>query len=101
MREIKEMAEFIDDEVEGVLGYAKAAVFYKETRPTLATMYYKIASTEYQHVQMLHTEVANLIKEAENKMVDPPPEMRDKWDKQHKAAIKKMAEAKTYLAMFK
>lgn len=101
MREIKEVAKFINDEVDGVLEYAKAAVFYKDTRPSLAAVYNKLATTEYQHVQTLHAEAAKLVAEAENKMVEPPPEMKAKWEEQHKASIAKMAEAKTYIGMFK
>lgn len=101
MKEIKEIAAFIDDEVEGVLEYAKAAVFYKDLRPALAQTYYKLASTELQHVQLLHAEATKLVQEAENKAVEYPQAMRDKWDAEHKASIKKTAKAKTYLEMFK
>lgn len=59
MREIKEISEFINDEVDGVLEYA------------------------------------------ENKAIEYPSWMRDKWDHQHKKVIDKMAKAKTYLDMFK
>lgn len=59
------------------------------------------ASTELQHVQQLHAEATKLVQEAENKAVEYPQAMRDKWDTQHKAAIEKTVEAKTYLGMFK
>lgn len=101
MKEIKEIAAFINDEIDGVLEYAKAAVFYKDLRPSLAAVYHKLASTELQHVQQLHAEATKLVQEAENKAAEYPQEMRDKWDAQHKAAIKKTAKAKTYLGMFK
>lgn len=101
MREIKEVAGFINDEVDGVLEYAKAAVFYKDKWPTLAATYNKLATTELQHVQLLHAEAAKLIQSAENKNIQYPQSMRDTWDKQHKEAIEKMAEAKKYLDMFK
>lgn len=101
MREIKEIAAFIDDEVEGVLEYAKAAVYYKDARPTLAAVYSKLANVEAGHVTMLHSEAAKLVKEAEDKGVDYPKAMRDKWDEEHKASIAKMAEARTYMGMYK
>lgn len=101
MREIKEIAAFIEDEVDGVLEYAKTAVAYKDTRPGLSGLYGKLANTELQHVQMLHAEAAKLVNEAENKAIEYPQAMRDKWDKQHKKSIEKMAEAKTYLNMLK
>lgn len=51
--------------------------------------------------QQLHAEATKLVQEAENKAVEYPQAMRDKWDAQHKAAIEKTVEAKTYLGMFK
>lgn len=105
MKEIKEIAAFINDEVEGVLEYAKAAVFYKETRPSLANAYNKLATVELQHVQQLHVEATKLIREADAKAtanhIEYPKAMRDKWDEQHKIAVDKMAQARTYLGMFK
>lgn len=101
MREIKEIAALIDDEVEGVLEYAKLAAFYKDTRPTLASVYMNLATVEYGHVGKLHAEASKLVKEAESKGVEYPQAMRDKWDEMHKASIAKMAEAKTYMGLGK
>lgn len=101
MREIKEIAAFIDDEVEGVLEYAKMAVYYRESRPTLAALYHSLATVEYSHVQKLHAEAAKLVNEAENNGVEYPQAMKDKWEADHKASIAKMAEAKTYMGMYK
>lgn len=101
MREIKEIAAFIDEEVDGVLEYAKMAVYYRESRPTLAALYNSLATVEYGHVQKLHAEAAKLVNEAESKGVEYPQAMKDKWEAEHKASISKMAEAKTYLSMFK
>lgn len=101
MREIKEISEFINDEVDGVLEYAKAAVFYKDKYPTLASTYNKLATTELQHVQLLHAEATKLIQTAENKAIEYPGWMRDKWERQHKKVIDKMVKARTYLDMFK
>lgn len=100
MREIKELATFITDEVNGALEYAKCAVYYKNTRPDMASLLYSLATTEAQHAQKLHTEVAKLITEAERHS-NYPQEMHDKWDKMHKASMKKLAKANTYLAMYK
>lgn len=101
MRIIKELAEQINDEVEGVTEYAKAALTYKADRPALADVYYRMAQTEYGHVGMLHDQVVKIVKEAEETKTDVPPAMRQKWDDEHKAIIAKMAEAKTFLGMYK
>lgn len=101
MRLIAHLSEQIDEEVEGVLGYAKDAVEYKKLRPHLAEMYYKIANQEFQHVSLLHDQVISVVKEAENSKIEYPAFMRDKWEAQHKAIIDKMAEAKLYLSLYK
>lgn len=101
MRIIKELARQIEDEVEGVVEYAKAAVEYKPTRPQLAEDYYRIASVEHSHVKTLHGHVAKLAKEAEESGRTVPPDMREKYDEAHKRIIARMAEAKTYLDLYK
>lgn len=101
MRLIAHLSEQINEEVDGVLGYAKDAVEYKKLRPTLAEVYYKIAHQEFQHVTALHDQVMAVIKEAENSGVEYPQFMRNKWDDQHKAIVEKMAEAKVYLSLYR
>lgn len=41
------------------------------------------------------------IKQTDATNQDVPPAMRQKWDDEHKAIIAKMAEAKTYLNMYR
>ena len=101
MREIKEIAAFIIDEVDGCLEYAKAAVFYKNSRPDLANLYYNLATVELTHVQKLHVEAEKLVAEAESKNKEYPASMRDSWDKKHKKALEKANKANVYLGMFK
>lgn len=101
MREIKELADFINNEVDGVTEYAKMALAYKTSRPALAATYNRIANTEYQHVQALHEEAAKLAKEAEESGREYPQSMRDKWDAEHKEVIGKMQVAKTFLQMYR
>lgn len=101
MREIKEIAELINDEVDGVTEYAKLAVYYKDARPQLAALYNQLANTEYQHVQKLHAMAAELVKEAESKGTEYPQAMKDKWDMEHKESVGKMAVAKTFMGMYK
>ena len=61
----------------------------------------RLADTEYSHVTMPHDRVAKIVKETEATNPDVPPAMRQKWDAGHKAVIEKMAEAETYLGMYK
>ena len=43
MKIIKEISEWIEDELEGAEDYAEAAVFYKEKHPDLARALYEIS----------------------------------------------------------
>lgn len=101
MRLIKHLSEQIEDEVCGVIEYAKDALEYKSTRPQLADMYYKLAVTENNHVTMLHDAVVKIVEEAQNKNVEVPQFMLNKWEAKHRKMIEKMAEAKVYLSMYK
>lgn len=100
MRVIKELAGQIENEIDGVTDYAKAALTYKAERPQLADTYYRLANTEYGHVEMLHDQVVKIAAEADASGREVPPAMREKWDEQHRQIIAKMAEAKTYLGMY-
>lgn len=101
MRIIDHLAHQIKDEVDGVCGYAKDALEYKVMRPKLSQLYYQLANTEYNHVEQLHNAVMEIVKEIDASGVEYPAEMRQKWDEKHKKIIAKMAEAKTYLGMYK
>lgn len=101
MRLIKRMGEQIEDEIGGVIEYAKDALEYKYSRPQLAEMYYKLANTEYGHVSTLHEAVVKLTEEANNKGLAVPQAMIDKWDEKHRCIIEKMAEGKLYLDMYR
>ena len=102
MRLIKHLSEQIEDEVCGVIEYAKDALEYKATRPQLAEMYYKLAMTENGHVAQLHDAVVKIIEETKNKHnIEIPQFMINKWEKKHKYIIEKMAEAKLYLSLYK
>ena len=52
-------------------------------------------------MQQLHQQVQQLVVEAENSGVDYPQSMRDKWDKQHRKIISKMADANVFIGMWK
>lgn len=101
MRVIKHLCEQIEEEVDGVIEYAKDALEYKHVKPQLAEVYYKLSNTEHSHVTMLHEQVVKMVEEAKRDSKEPPAFMLEKWEKFHKEIIAKMAEAKTYLSLYK
>lgn len=101
MKLIKHLSEQIEDEVCGAIDYAKDALEYKYSRPQLADLYYKLANVELDHVNSLHEAVVKIVEEAKTKNVEVPAFMMEKWDKEHKEMIDKMAEAKIFIGMYK
>lgn len=102
MRIIKRLSEQIEDEVDGVIGYAQDALELKYSDPQTAEKYYKLANVENGHVAILHEMVVAKIEEARGRAKEPPPQwMLNKWDEQHKRIIEKMEKAKTFLSMYK
>jgi hypothetical protein len=102
MKLIKQLSEQIEDEVSGALEYSREAVEFKYSRPSLADMYYRMACAEKEHADMLHEHVVKIIEEVKRDKKDAVPQfMLDKWEKQHKEIIEKMAEAKVYLSLYK
>lgn len=101
MHLIKLLGEQMSDEVDGAIEYAKCALEYKQTRPDLARTYYQLAMTEYDHCSQLHDHAVKVVDEASCTTVEVPQKMLDKWDKRHRELIEKMAEAKTYISMYK
>lgn len=101
MRIIKHLAEQIQDEVSGAEEYAKDALEYQLTDPELSKLYLELAKTEYSHVQKLHEQAVRKIKEAEERGVEPPQAMINRWDEIHSQMIEQMAQAKTYIDMYR
>lgn len=101
MKEIKQIVKDIKGELKGAEHYAELAMKYKDTRPTLAAMYWKLGSTELEHVNALHEQAATLIKEQKASGTAIPPAMQAIWDYEHEGMVADTAAVKTMLSMFK
>lgn len=101
MKIIKELADLIEEEVEGVENYAKLASHYKAEHPKLAATFYDISLQELHHVNLLHDEVTQFIHEYREKHGAPPAAMQAIYDWQHERQIEKIAEAKRYQEIYK
>ncbi len=101
MRIIADMSKQLENELDGVIDYAKDAVTYRASMPQIADMYYRMANTENGHVRMLHDQLVKLATEAKNSGRTYPPEMEEKWELKHRELIGRMATAQTFLDMYK
>ena len=94
MKIIKELSEMIEEELEGAENYAKMALHYKTEHPGLADVFYEISTQEMRHVNMLHDEVAKVIKNHREKHGEPPAPMMAIYDYMHERHIEEAKEIK-------
>lgn len=100
MKEIAMIADDINEELQGAEHYAKLATQYKLTNKPLAETCATMATQELNHVDMLHTQVAAMIKEVRAKET-PPAGMMDVWNYMHEKHIDMVVRVKALLEAYK
>ena len=101
MKIIKILSEKISEEIADAKSYASMAIQYKDEYPELSRTLYNLSTQETEHMNLLHNEVASIIKKYRETKGDPPPEMMAVYDYLHKEQIEKAAEVKTLQNMYK
>ena len=101
MKLIRDLEEYIDEEIHDIKKYAKKAAELKEEHPGLAQVLFNISLQEEGHQAAIHNEVVNLIEEHRKKHGAPPPTMQAVYDYLHQKSIDKLAEAKMYMDIYK
>lgn len=101
MKEIKELVEYIHEELEGAEGYEKKALKYKADDKPLAEMYHMIATQEMSHVDMLHNQVVKYINMAKASGQQVPTAMQAIWDWEHDKMVDYSARIKVMQDLYK
>lgn len=101
MKLIKQLSEMIEEEIDGAEEYAKEALKYKHSDPSLAQTFYEIAGVELEHVNLLHKQVVRIIEQHRREHGDPPAPMQAVYDYLHGKHVEEVAEVRHYLAMFR
>lgn len=101
MKLIRDLEEYIEEEIHDIQKYAKKAAEVKDEYPTLAQVLYNISQQEDGHQAAIHNEVVNIIEEHRKKHGAPPPAMQAVYDYLHQKSIDKLAEARMYQEIYK
>lgn len=101
MKIIEKLSEYIDEEINDAMKYAKCASFYKDENPVLADMFIRLSEEEMKHMMTLHNQVVTIIDDYKRKNGEPSETMKTVYDILHRRHIDKAAEAKAAINMYK
>lgn len=101
MKIIKELEEYIEDEIHDIKKYAKLAAAVKEEHPSLAQTLFTISVQEDGHQAALHNEVVKIIDEHRRTHGEPPASMIAVYEYIHQKHIDKLAEARKFQDVYK
>ena len=101
MKIIQELSDMIEEEIEDAEKYAKCALAKKDIYPALAETFFKLANEEMNHMNMLHTQVVNMINDYRKKSGDPPEAMLMLYDIIHKKHMEHAAAVKSMIELYK
>lgn len=101
MKLIEKLSEYIDEEINDAMKYAKCANVYKDENPALAEMFIRLAEEEMKHMMTLHNQVVVTIEDYKRKNGEAPETMKTVYDILHRRHIDKAAEAKAVISMYK
>lgn len=95
MKEIKELSELIDDEIDAASDYAEAAE--RTAHEDLRRLYIELANAELGHIEKLHGKAKELIAQTRTKGIVPPLGMMQMWEHEHERMIRKVSKIKMRL----
>jgi hypothetical protein len=101
MKLIKYLEDAIEEEIEGVKGYAKKAAELKDEHPNLAQVLYNISVQEDAHQAALHNEAVKVIEDYRRNHGEPPAAMMAVYEYVHQKHIDALAEARRYQDVYK
>lgn len=100
MQLIRQISDYIEEEIKDAEKYAENALLQKETNFALAKVYYDLSVSELQHQTMLHNMVANLIEDYRAKKGEPPADMLAVYEYLHKRNVDKVKNVRLLQAQY-
>lgn len=101
MKIIKELSEYIGEEIEDAEKYVKAALKHRDDHPELAKLLYELSMEEMSHMELLHGEVVKIIAEHRRTTGEPPAAMLAVYEYLHEKNIEEAAEVKVLQAHYR
>ena len=101
MKIIKQLSEYIEEEIHDSQKYAEHALMVKEEYPILAEVLYMLSNEEMKHMQTLHEQVVKIIDDYRKAEGEPPAAMLAVYNYLHEKMIDEAKEAKVLQMMYK
>ena len=97
MKIIEQIADYIDEEIDDAMKYARCAIQHDDDAE-LAKTYRTLANEELGHSMKLHEQVVRFIKKYMEEHGEPPKTMMDRYDYIHEKQMKRYADVKVLLS---
>ena len=101
MKIIKCLTEKIQEELNDADAYIELAMACKEENEESANLFYELSEEEMSHVDMLHKQVAEEIKEYREENGDPPKGMQALYNMMHEKHMEDAMRIKVKQGMYK
>lgn len=93
MREIKELVEFMTEELDASEKYVMAALKHKDEMRNLHELYMTLSKEEMNHMERLHSQAIKCI-ERKKENGEQPAAMLSIWEWEHERLMKRAAKIK-------
>ena len=100
MKIIKQLCDYIEDELDDAEKYVKQALCVKEEHADVAELMNMLSAEEMKHMNLLHTQVVKLIEAYRKSEGEPPAEMLAVYNYLHEKFIDRAKEIKLLQQMY-
>ena len=100
MKIIKELSNYIEDELCDANKYIKQALLIKNDYPEIGELFNMLSHEEMKHMNLLHNQVIKLIENYRQTNGEPPVEMQAVYNYLHEKFIDQAKEIKLMQEMY-